>query len=155
MVNETGIAAAIARAAGRDPDPKANGFNYGAALPYAPQEIALFEEYASHLRNVAHTASARAWRLDMAIRDFRHATTAIERNDARVTLHHCYSNLMRETFDRPSEANPPAPHDDPTPNYSFDEIAAIGKPLTNPVGVARTPYQRDAADAFKRDNDNG
>ena len=114
-------------------DPRKRGFNYGAPLPipagYAPYDDAL--RLSERLRDVAHEASARAWKLDMAIRDYRHAVTAQERVNAQTKMLAVYTAVIAFSTVTP---------EDPRPDYPFADIANIGR------DIARTVYQKDAAE---------
>jgi hypothetical protein len=98
-------------------DPRWRGFNYGAALPVPTTDgvYNLAHDLAERLRAVSHEASDRAWRIDMAVRDYRHATTAAERDAARKTLANVYADLYRYA----PLADPPD-----ASNYTFAELKA-------------------------------
>jgi hypothetical protein len=111
-------------------DPRANGYNYGAPLPI-PSGFGLFNDslaLADRLRDISHEAGDRSWRIDMAVRDVRHACTPGERHKATEALRTVYEALSR--------FSPSPGSDDPRPDYSFESLA----------GIAKTPYQKDAAD---------
>jgi hypothetical protein len=109
-------------------DPKKVGFNYGAALG-APRDtdydrgVRLFER----LTAIAHAASDRAWRLNMRLRDVRHACDYVEQASALATLFTATQEL--------SKFSPETP-EDPTPNYSFEELASIDRGHAFPGSVA-------------------
>lgn len=89
-------------------------FNYGAAIgrpkysattkaPWEDNQSAaaydFYEAYARHLASVANIFSAAQWRVEMAIRDVRNATTETEQGEAmeaaRVAFHDVDRSLER------------------------------------------------------------
>lgn len=101
-------------------DPRKEGFNYGAPLPI-PAGLGIYDDamrLSERLNDVARQASQRAWALDMAIRDVRHACSAEERAFAMQRLTEGYADLVRFS---------PVKPEDPTPNYSHEELANVGE----------------------------
>lgn len=99
-------------------DPRNDGFYYGGALP-VPAGFGVYDDavrLAEKLARQNQEASARQWRLDMAIRDVRHACTALERATFLAKLTDVLKATRQELGDKPQ---------DPAPNYTFDELAKV------------------------------
>lgn len=112
----------VAEIAARD-NPKDRGFNYGQPLGIATQDQAAFDKWeqtANHESWLAISRSQRAWRLDMALRNIRHATTLCE-YEAAITC----ARATFETWDESRYLKPSV--------YSFAEIAAATKPPVVPT----------------------
>jgi len=98
-------------------DQRAAGFNYGAGNPAAVrmQIYKDCEAVAAVLREAVIIASDRSWRIDMLLRNARLAETDEERFNAGIAL----SYWLATPSNNPTGG-------DPTPNYSFDQLAALG-----------------------------
>lgn len=97
--------------------PRNRGFNYGAGWSYATQNSSYLkcEPIVERLRHAATLASKAAWAGEMLLQKARLAETAGERLAAVAAL------------DAWFKANDPRDSKgDPTPNYTFGQIAAIG-----------------------------
>jgi hypothetical protein len=101
-------------------DPRVNGFNYGAPLPIVPGDPLYHdaERLSDRLLHIKREASQRAWRLDMALRDYRHACTVDERAKAGEVLGTVYRDLVKFS---PLDMGPAD-----TGNYSFEQLSALG-----------------------------
>jgi hypothetical protein len=77
-------------------DPRARGFNYGAPVPIDNSDTVYRSALAlgSRLHDIAHQANDHSWRLDRAVRDYRHATSHPERTAARIKLNNIYNELQ-------------------------------------------------------------
>lgn len=98
-------------------DQRAKGFNYGIGWPGAV-DFPLYQEaekVANRLRSAVQDASYQAWNADMLLRDVRLSETTTERYRAVQALR----AWLTANDPRDSKG-------DPSPNYSFDEIASVG-----------------------------
>ena len=119
------MTAAIRRAKGDDARHGGN-YNYGAPLKIASDDKLFADGTAlcNALRTIQHDAGDRHWRIEMALRDYCHACTSSERTAAAAKLNIAIDELAHFA---------PTTGGDPTPNYTFIELAAIGRATVDAI----------------------